>query len=47
MKPHEIREKTLAEVKEDLRTAQENLRNLGIRMLTVSKPSADVEEKHE
>ena len=81
MKPHEIREKTLAEIKDDLRAAQENLRNLrfqivtsqldrtsavgqakreiarlntiirehelGIRMLTVSKPSAEVEEKHE
>ena len=77
MKPHEIREKTLDEVKDNLRAAQENLRNLkfrivtsqldrtsmirqeksevarlktvirehelGIRMLSVSQPKADVE----
>ncbi len=77
MKPHEIREKTLDEVKDNLRAAQENLRNLkfqivtsqldktsmisqvksdvarlktiirehelGIRMLAVSQPKADVE----
>ena len=77
MKPHEIREKTLDEVKNDLLSARGNLRNLkfrivtsqldrtsmirqvksevarlktiirehelGIRMLAVSQPKADVE----
>jgi len=79
MKPHEIREKTLDEVKNDLLSARGNLRNLkfrivtsqldrtsmirqvksevarlktiirehelGIRMLAVSQPKADVEGK--
>ena len=34
MKPVEIREKTLDEVKEDLLTAQENLRNLKFQIVT-------------
>lgn len=34
MKPFEIREKTLDEVKEDLLTAQENLRNLKFQIVT-------------
>jgi len=79
MKPHDIREKTLDEVTNDLLAARENLRNLkfqivtsqldktsminqvkreiarlstiikehelGIRKLSVSKPTADVEGK--
>ena len=79
MKPHDIREKTLDEVTNDLLAARENLRNLkfqivtsqldktsmitqvkreiarlstiirehelGIRKLSVSKPTADVEVK--
>ena len=34
MKPHEIREKTLDEVKDNLRAAQENLRNLKFQIVT-------------
>ena len=34
MKPFEIREKTLDEVKADLLTAQENLRNLKFQIVT-------------
>ena len=34
MKLHEIREKTLEEVKADLLAAQENLRNLKFQMVT-------------
>ena len=34
MKPHEIREKTLDEVKENLSAAQENLRNLKFQIVT-------------
>ena len=34
MKLHEIREKTLEEVKDDLLAAQENLRNLKFQMVT-------------
>ena len=79
MKPHDIREKTLDEVTNDLLAARENLKNLkfrivtsqldrtsminqvkreiarlstiirehelGIRKLSVSKPTADVEGK--
>ena len=34
MKPHEIREKTLDEVKDDLLAARENLRNLKFQVVT-------------
>ena len=34
MKPHEIREKTLDEVKDDLHAARENLRNLKFQIVT-------------
>ena len=34
MKPHEIREKTLEEVKDDLLAAQENLRTFRFQLVT-------------
>lgn len=34
MKPHEIREKTLDEIKNDLAAAEENLRTLRFRLVT-------------
>ena len=34
MKPHDIRDKTLAEVKNDLLAAQENLRTLKFQLVT-------------
>ncbi len=34
MKPHEIREKTLEEVKNDLAAAEENLRTLKFQLVT-------------
>jgi len=34
MKPHEIREKTLEEVKDDLLTAEENLRTIRFQLVT-------------
>lgn len=45
MKPHDIRQKTLEEVKNDLLAAEENLRTLRFQMITAQLENTSMIEK--
>lgn len=45
MKPHDIRQKTLEEVKNDLLAAEENLRTIRFQMITAQLENTSVVEK--